>query len=316
MTIERKNLLLKSKRAQSDIIATLLIILLVIIAGGVLLRFLVPYVQSWLSKGDCFQFNNKVNIINDPTYTCYDRSTNSLYLKVGFGDFDDNSKNKVTGLIFLIDDINSRVSYELYPPNSNPPGISLLNGDIGSLPLKNQERTYKIMNISIKPNSTIIYPLIDKKRKCGEVTDSIDFIPPCTNMFMSINTTLFTSGGNIPVGFNNQISVIGIPDTTANLAIIVEDINDSLPNSEHLVVPNIPILPGVKIFNIDISAIHPIINPPLVSGRKVTHYYTFTVYAINNTISPISNTKADVLPEINKTNKLGQATLYGKITSS
>jgi len=306
----------KSKRSQGDIVATLMIILIVIIAGGVLLRFLIPEVQKWLAPGDCFQFNGKINIINDPTYTCYDAATNSLYMKIGFGDFDDNSKNKVTGLVFLIDSGENRFSYEFYPPNSNPPGISLLNGDIGNLPEKNQERTYRIMNITIKPNSTMIYPLIDRKRKCGDTNDEIDFIPFCQTGFMGLNTSSFISGGYIPTPFSSptvdpKITITNMPSGTATLAIFIYDINDSTtPHGAYYNIPNTITTIDLGAVGIPAEVYTPLNNTSFSS--PVTHYYTFTVYAINNTLSG-GLTKQQALSAINKTNKLGQAKLYGKI---
>lgn len=304
--------MIKGKRSQGDIIATLLIVLLVIAAGSILLRFLLPYVGSWLSKGDCFQFNGKIEIINDPAYTCYDKNTNSLYLKVGFGDFDDSSKNKVTGLMLLTQTENNMMTYQLIPPNSNPPGVSLLTGDIGQLPMKNQERTYKIMNITIKPNSTIIYPLIDKKRKCSETSDTMNFIPICGTGFMGVNTSLFISGGDIPAGFSGPITVTNIPLGTQKLAVIVEDINDTT----HLVAYNLPASTSINLGALAgyIPPNKPTLIPP---ATKLTHYYTFTVYALNNTISPAGPTKQQVLAAMNNVNikVLGRATLYGKITN-
>ena len=309
----------RSKRGQSDIIATLLIILLVIIAGGILMNFLVPYVQGWLSKGDCFQFNGKVNIINDPKFTCYDENTYTLYLKVGFGDFNDNSKNKITGLTFITQSESSSNSYVMIYPNSNPPGVSLLTGDIGQLPEKNQERTYKIMNVTIKPNSTIIYPLIDKKRKCSEVVDTMEFIPNCDSGFMSVNTSSFISGGVIPTPFTDKITINNIPTGTGSLALIINDINDTA--ALHGAYYNIPkttttidlgAIGGTPTGGDTYTPLNKLIPPPV---KKVTHYYIFTVYAINDTISSAPASKAELISAIKNLKVIGQSTLYGKITS-
>lgn len=319
----KKQKMVKGKRSQSDIVATLLIVLFVIIAGALLLRFLVPFVGGWLSKGDCYQFNGKIEIKNNPAYTCYDSNINTLYLQVSFGDIDSNSKNTVTGLAFVAQTETSSTNYEMTPPNSNPPGVSLLTGAIGEILMRNQERTFKIMNIS-KPSSVIIYPLIDKKRKCTESKSTMEFIPDCDSHYMSVNSSAFISGGEIPVvGLPTGLSIFNIPVGTKSLVVIVEDINDSTATGDHWVAWNIPATPAtnkITLGNIAAGGVQlgpyddpnpPVPVPP--STAKVTHYYTFTVYAIKDlTITPTANTKAKVI-EAMQGKRLTEATLYGKI---
>ena len=302
------NKLLKCKRSQSEVISTILIILLVIVAAGFLLGFLIPFIRDQLSSGDCFQFNGKIEIKNDPLYTCYDGSTKILYLKVGIGDIDDKSNNKITGLNFVVQNESSSVNYQLTPPDSNPPGISLLNGAVGELPLKNQERTFKIINITTKPNSIIVYPLIDNNRKCSETSSTINFIPDCTNHFMSVNSNDFISGGNIPASFlaNPVLTLNDIPDGTQSLAVILEDINTGVINWTE--------------YNISVSGTIATVSPgigqkiiiPYSAPSEPAHYYNFTVYALNSFITTDPNSESDVINSI-KGAKLAQATLYGKV---
>ena len=315
-----KSLMPKSKRSQSDIIATLLIVLLVIISAGVLLRFLIPYLIGLLSSGDCFEYNGKIEIVNDPVFTCYNSTTKTLYLKVGLGDIDENAKNKITGFNFVLISGGNSYNYEMIPPGSNPAGISLLTGDVAGLPLKNQERAYKIDNITTKPDSVIVYPFIDKKRKCAETQDTMNFIPNCTKGFISLssNADKFISGGEIPVvpsyQINNDLYLSNIPPETKSLILIVENTNDTTPHGAYYY--DNPLLDPMLI---DVGAAvwtqAELYSSPTAPPPRKINYYTFSVYAMNQTIDPsLPLTKPDLINRKNELRTLGKAILYGKIT--
>jgi flagellin-like protein len=167
------------KKAQSDVVATLIIVLLTIVAGAVLLAYLMPVVKNWISGGDCFQFNDKLNVVNDPAFTCYNTTTHLLHLKVSVGDIDEKTKNRLFGMVLIVQGPLNSNTYTISPSNSDP-HVSMSNGDPVQVPPKNSERVYNITGLTFSPNSTVIYPIIDKSRKCTDAGSIMDFIPVCS----------------------------------------------------------------------------------------------------------------------------------------
>jgi hypothetical protein len=172
-----------NKRSQGEIVATVLLILLVIVASVILLGFVVPLVNTFLSGGKCNDYIGMVSITNSNQYTCYDQVTKTLVLQIKVdGKLEKEKARAIKGLKIVVDSAGEdSLAFGIYPPSANPP-LSVVMSNGGNtlvLPEPNQERKYNITNINIRPNSTTVYPEIENGQTCAGDKYTIDHIPYC-----------------------------------------------------------------------------------------------------------------------------------------
>lgn len=181
--MEKKLKKLKSlnTRSQGEIISAILLILLVIAASAVLISFVVPLVKDFLEKGKCNDYAGKLIITNNPKYSCYNSSSKNLLVQVKLdGSLEEEKAKSIRGVRIVIVSKGSSTIFDIIPPDSIPPmSINMLNGAALELPRLNQERTYSIPNINSRPNSTIIYPLLNNSQTCSGAAYTMDYIPFC-----------------------------------------------------------------------------------------------------------------------------------------
>ncbi len=173
--------LLKSKHSQGEIVATILLVLLVISAAVILISFVIPFIKDKLSESECFEYAEKVDITNNEKYTCYDKTNQVLNLQVHIGDIDEKSKTSIKALTLIVQSGSDSKVFKITPPNSSPSGVLMFNDNpVLEIPLKNQERTYKISNINSRPNSTSVYPILNNDRECSDGVYTATYIPFCS----------------------------------------------------------------------------------------------------------------------------------------
>jgi hypothetical protein len=176
--------LLKSKRSQGEVVATVLLILLSISAVIIIINFVVPFVRDRLDKS-CFDYNGMIEIKNDEKYTCFHKGTapdyNRLLIRVVVGDLDENDVVPLNGFEVVVNkEGEPQQRFRITKTEVTPAGkVSAYAGAI-TIPGRNAERTYNLsLPYDEKPNSTIIYPLLENGKECSEAKYELDFFPNC-----------------------------------------------------------------------------------------------------------------------------------------
>jgi flagellin-like protein len=64
---------MKGKRGVSDVVATILVVLITVAAAGLLISFVLPFIQKSLNTGtECLKYKDYLKFAPDLKYTCYD----------------------------------------------------------------------------------------------------------------------------------------------------------------------------------------------------------------------------------------------------
>jgi flagellin-like protein len=171
---------MNSKKSQSQVITTVLLILITISLVVVISSFAISFVKEKLSESDCTDIIGKVEIRNNPQYTCYNEATDKLNIQVHIGDIED-----LEGFTISVDAQGSSNSYEI---KNNTPETNELNmyteilnyEDKLLIPGKNSEKTYTISSITEKPETINIYPILKDGKTCNP-SDTYKFIANCLN---------------------------------------------------------------------------------------------------------------------------------------
>ena len=161
------NILLKSKRSQTQIISTVLLIMIVIATTVILVNFSVPFVKKQLAGTGCFDIVGKFSISNNLKYNCYDTNANEMRVQVRIGD-----SEEING--FLIELASEASSKSIQIKNQTIlENVRMYDNTYNAsleLPKKNEERTYVIKNQVVE--SVKIYPIL----KDGNSCDTPDFL--------------------------------------------------------------------------------------------------------------------------------------------
>lgn len=168
------------KHSQSQVIATILLILIVISAITIILGFVLPFVKETLERGDCFKVANEIEILNNPSYTCYEsisEGDNKMRVQIHMGDDEDRI---IDGFLIKLKSDSSK-SYKITTEEVSEE-ISVYGDETADvlIPDKNEERTYVITDseISEKPSSISIYTMLKNGEIC-DVSDPLVFIEDC-----------------------------------------------------------------------------------------------------------------------------------------
>lgn len=173
--LNSKNLI--SKRSQSDIVATILLILLTTTAAAVIIAFVLPFVNDQISKGDCFDFTEKFEIVSSD-FTCYD-SANQLLVQIGVNDIDKEKINMIKSLKIIVNSDGSSKSFEIINGSSTEEVLMYNGENILIIPQNGEERTYNITGITSKPSSINVYPILNGGRECGQANNQLNEINDC-----------------------------------------------------------------------------------------------------------------------------------------
>lgn len=169
------------KKAQSEIISTVLLILIAITAIVVVSSFVIPFIKKQLSGTSCLDVSGKIEIKNNPAYTCY--KDGELRVQVHMGD----TGNKTKGFQLSIEAGGSTNSFKIIPEASLE-NIRMYGEEIPEaalpwpalkLPGAEEEKTYIISGLTAKPDSINVYPILEDDQVCG-ASDTLTTIPPCS----------------------------------------------------------------------------------------------------------------------------------------
>ncbi len=82
-----------NKKAISPVITTILLVMISLAAVAIVASFVIPYVQSILTKGDCAKALGQIDIDTSSKYTCYQVFAGN---DAGFGTADDYTRVNVS----------------------------------------------------------------------------------------------------------------------------------------------------------------------------------------------------------------------------
>ncbi len=163
------NLLPNCKRSQSQIISTILLILLAVSAAAIIMAFAIPFVNEQLSASNCFEVADKIEITNNPQYTCYDNTATpeQMRVQVHIKDTED-----IQGFIIELSSDSSQ-TYTI-KDNTQTAGVTMFNNSPNlQLPSQNQETTYKI-DSATKPETVRVYPILTSGKTCETSQTALD----------------------------------------------------------------------------------------------------------------------------------------------
>jgi hypothetical protein len=161
-------------KAQSQVISTVLLILVVITLVVIVIGFVVPFVKNQLDKGKCLDVTGQVVISRNNKYTCFNLTTNQVFVQVHIGENRDN----VDGFVIVLGGASSN-NYQVTNATSLS-GITMYDGSTTlNIPNKNEERTYIIDGVSAKPETISVYPILKGGRTC-EPPDILNSVDYCT----------------------------------------------------------------------------------------------------------------------------------------
>jgi flagellin-like protein len=161
-------------KGQSQIIGAILLILLVIISAMIIMGFAIPFVRDNLSGTECLDAVGKIEIRNNPAYTCYDSVGTNMRVQIHVGDIEDVIK----GFQIAIESGGDSNSYKIVNGTSSTE-VSMYSGGNVEAPGKNQERTYTISGINSLPDRISVYPILNDDKTC-DVSDFSDNLASCS----------------------------------------------------------------------------------------------------------------------------------------
>ena len=169
----KKNLI-SSKKGQSEVISTVLLILVTIVAVMVIIAFVVPFVRNNLSRTECVKYVDKVSIVNNLDYSCYNTSTTEMDVQIHVGDVG----TMLSGFSIEIASSSSKTFKIQNSSLSEPTGVKMYDGlTTLELPGKNEERTYRITGVT-RPTIVRVYPILSNGQTC-ESASSLNMIEEC-----------------------------------------------------------------------------------------------------------------------------------------
>ena len=166
---------MKNKKSLSEVISTVLLVLVAVVAVVIIIGFVVPFVNEQLSKGDCIKVAGEIRLVNSPQYTCYNSSNHVMLVQVHLGDILD----KIKGFSIILGGASSK-AIEI-TNNTHVTGVTMY-GAAGNLliPGKNEEITYRIESVDVKPDSVGLSPILNNGHSC----DISDISPTVVNCFV------------------------------------------------------------------------------------------------------------------------------------
>jgi hypothetical protein len=164
-----KNLNIISKKSQSEVVTTVLLVLLSIVAVGIVISFVYPLVTNQISKSDCVNVLDQIEITNNQQYTCYNSSAKNLSVQIHAGDL----QGKSSGFLISVGSGGGSSNYKI-----NNSGI-ITNVTIrggSNIPGKNEERTYVISSINSKPDYVNVYLILNNGNTCDSSSSYNSFV--------------------------------------------------------------------------------------------------------------------------------------------
>lgn len=163
-----------NKKAQPQVVATVLLILIVIIAIVIIMGFVMPFVRDRISESSCLDIVGELTISNDPAYTCYDSAGNEIIVQIKRGNVE------IEGFIIEIGSATTQ-SYTI-TEDYHDTEVEMYDDTTVRIPAKISALTYNITGYTSKPDSVIIYPILEGGKTC-DPTDTRSDIDACFNPF-------------------------------------------------------------------------------------------------------------------------------------
>ena len=167
----------KLKKSQSQIVSSVLLILISIIAIMMIIGFIIPFIQNQLSKGNCIEIINQIEIQNNPKYTCWDVGGDRMLIQVHVSDnepikgFAIELGGASSNTIEITDDTDVSTNVHMYHEIDEV-------GNKMIIPDKNEEKTYNLTTTSGKPDSIRLYPIMTNGVTCDKA-DVLNKINNC-----------------------------------------------------------------------------------------------------------------------------------------
>jgi flagellin-like protein len=165
-----------SKRSQSQVVTAVLLILIVITLAFIVMNFVVPFVKNQLSGSDCFEVAGKLDLGNNPSYTCFNEgltpSEDYVYVQIHIDDISES----IEGFKIELGGASSK-SFTIKDNSADSVVTMFTSGDPIELPGDNEERTYKIMKEG-HPDYIKVYPILKGGKTC-ESSDTIERVSLC-----------------------------------------------------------------------------------------------------------------------------------------
>jgi hypothetical protein len=169
----------KSKLAQSQVISTVLLIMLVIVIAFIIMEFVLPFVTDSLAGSECLDLTGKVEIKNNPKYSCYTvdagRSNKvNTHVQVHVGDV----ASELGGIVIEVGRASSK-SYKIYDGKTLN-DVEMYDGSSQlELPESNEERTYVIYeDYTDAPDYIKVYARLEDNSIC-EGPSTLEEVDPC-----------------------------------------------------------------------------------------------------------------------------------------
>jgi hypothetical protein len=151
-------------KAQSQIISVVLLILLVIAATAIIYSFVLPFISDQLDTGDCVNVQTKIEIEDNPKYTCYDSDANTLRVQIKI----QNVNSSISGFIVELGGASTK---SLRITSTEHEGVLMYGGEAVDVPGNNEARTYNLTSTE-KPEYVRVYGILNNGEVCG-LSDSI-----------------------------------------------------------------------------------------------------------------------------------------------
>lgn len=190
--------IMRTKKALSDIIATVLLVLLVVAAAAALVAFLKPYVMGNLTQSseclpyrDYYQFQQSFqNDSGEYNYNCYVQNGAQVLIGSMVISGENLSQNDLSNLqgfdIVFSDGQNSETATLANgnPVNKTVGGVWRIDQPNDPLQINNPKETLTYVYNSSRVYTTAdVYPILDDGRTCDK-TDSIT-LRPCSGVGLS-----------------------------------------------------------------------------------------------------------------------------------
>lgn len=169
---------MKYIRGLSDVLATVLLISLTIAAVGIIVGFIVPFVNKSLGSTNCFEFRDYFRFEESFDYNCfYNDADNKIYSLTVRPQADNSSSDKIIGFDLRFFGLSTASTTSVRTDGTSSSGISMLN----SIPIQIPQSggLYSVLtynyttDVNTDYNKVEIYPVIEKGKIC-EASDSIN----------------------------------------------------------------------------------------------------------------------------------------------
>lgn len=183
------------KRGLSEIIVVVLIVLLTLAAAGILISFVVPFVNNSLEEGtECFDYQNYFSFESENGLNCFVRDPEpgerNYYLSIRAKTI--NQENKIEGMKILFKSGDNVRVFDVKnnaPTGSGEGALNMIPNALAfSLPDEGEVKNYFYDDLAEDASYEVVevYPVLDRNRLC-EKSDEIVIQACSTEIENAIN---------------------------------------------------------------------------------------------------------------------------------